>query len=62
MTVRENVELAAEAALSGPYRSLRLWRRVSPAARERAADALERTRLADRADAPAVSLPHGGKR
>jgi len=35
---------------------------VSPAARERAADALDRTRLPERADAPAGSLPHGGKR
>lgn len=62
MTVRENVELAAQAASSGPYRALRPWARIGTSARVRAGDALDRARLADRADAVAGSLSHGGKR
>jgi branched-chain amino acid transport system ATP-binding protein len=62
MTVRENVELAAQAALSGPYGSLKPWARIGRRAGERAATALDRTRLSARAGAPAGSLSHGGKR
>jgi branched-chain amino acid transport system ATP-binding protein len=62
MTVRENVELAAQASMSGPYRSLRIWARISADAKLRADDALRRTRLAAHADALAGSLSHGGKR
>jgi branched-chain amino acid transport system ATP-binding protein len=62
MTVRENVELAAQAAISGPYRALRVWARIGAAARERADEALAKTRLADRAAALAAALSHGEKR
>jgi branched-chain amino acid transport system ATP-binding protein len=62
MTVRENVELAAQAAIGGPYRSLRPWSRIGADARRRAASAIERTRLGDRAGALAGTLSHGTKR
>jgi branched-chain amino acid transport system ATP-binding protein len=62
MTVRDNVELAAQAAISGPLRALKIWARIGPAAKQRAATALDRTRLANRANALAGSLSHGEKR
>ena len=62
MTVAQNVELAAQAALCGPLGTLAVWRTIGPRARSRAACALERARLADRADAVAGSLSHGEKR
>ena len=62
MTVLENVELAAQAAVSGPYGSLRPWARIGRRATERAATALDRARLAGRAGAAAGSLSHGEKR
>jgi branched-chain amino acid transport system ATP-binding protein len=62
MTVLENVELAGQAALSGPYGSLRPWARITRRASERAATALDRARLAGRAGAAAGSLSHGEKR
>ena len=61
LTVRENVRLAAEAAIGG---TLRLWRRAarySPAL-ERADWALDRVGLADRSFWPAGALAHGDKR
>jgi branched-chain amino acid transport system ATP-binding protein len=61
-TVAQNAELAAQAAISGPYGSLRPWTRIGPRARTAAAEALERTRLSADADRPAGSLSHGGKR
>jgi branched-chain amino acid transport system ATP-binding protein len=62
MTVAQNVELAAQAALSGPAAAVTVWARIGRRARERAARCLERTRLADRAAAVAGSLSHGEKR
>ncbi|MBS2962676.1 ABC transporter ATP-binding protein [Actinocrinis puniceicyclus] len=62
LTVAENVQLAAQAAVSGPIGALAVWRRIGGPARDRAADALERTRLAHRARALAGALSHGEKR
>ena len=62
LSVAENAELAAQAALSGPYGSLKPWIRIGPKARAAAAEALGRTRLAGEAARPARSLSHGGKR
>jgi branched-chain amino acid transport system ATP-binding protein len=61
LPVRENVRLAAEAALGG---TLRLWRRAARfrPALERADWALERVGLAARSAWPAGSLAHGDKR
>ncbi|SEL59726.1 ABC transporter ATP-binding protein [Streptacidiphilus jiangxiensis] len=58
MTVADHVRLAAQAAQGGSYR---LWRRARPFTAEVTAT-LERTGLADRADALAGSLSHGEKR
>jgi branched-chain amino acid transport system ATP-binding protein len=58
MTVADHVRLAAQAAQGG---SFHLWRRARPFTAEVAAT-LERTGLADRADALAGSLSHGEKR
>lgn len=62
LTVAENAQLAAQAALAGPLGCLAVWRRLGRPARDRAAEALERTRLAPRASARAGSLSHGEKR
>lgn len=62
LTVAQNVELAAQAALGGPVGALAVWARIGRAARRCAADCLDRTRLGDRAAAPAGSLSHGEKR
>jgi branched-chain amino acid transport system ATP-binding protein len=62
LSVAQNAELAAQAALSGPYGSLKPWARIGPRARACAAEALGRTRLAEDAHRPAGSLSHGGKR
>jgi branched-chain amino acid transport system ATP-binding protein len=62
MTVRENVEIAAQAAISGPHRALLPWARIGGPARQRAAEALTRARLGARGNAPAGSLSHGEKR
>ncbi|HEU5332169.1 MAG TPA: ABC transporter ATP-binding protein [Actinocrinis sp.] len=62
MTVAQNAELAAQAALCGPLGTLAVWRTIGPRAKARAARALERTRLADRAGVAAGSLSHGEKR
>jgi branched-chain amino acid transport system ATP-binding protein len=61
LTVRENVRLAAEAALGG---TLRVWRRATSVrdAVERADRALERVGLGDRGLWPASLLAHGDKR
>jgi branched-chain amino acid transport system ATP-binding protein len=61
LSVRENVRLAAEAALGG---TLHLWRRAARyrPALDRADWALERVGLAGRAAAPAGALAHGDKR
>ncbi len=61
LSVRENVRLAAEAALGG---TLRLWRRAARfrPALERADWAIERVGLAGRALWPAGALAHGDKR
>ena len=61
LSVHENVRLAAEASLGG---TMRIWRRAGRVreALERAASALERVGLADRAYALAGSLSHGDKR
>jgi branched-chain amino acid transport system ATP-binding protein len=61
LSVRENVRLAAEAALGG---TLRLWRRAARyrPALERADWALERVGLAGRAAWLAGALAHGDKR
>jgi branched-chain amino acid transport system ATP-binding protein len=61
-TVAQNAELAAQAAISGPYGSLKPWSRIGSKARTAAAEALERTRLTADAARPARSLSHGGKR
>jgi branched-chain amino acid transport system ATP-binding protein len=61
LTVRENVRLAAEAAIGG---TLRLWRRaygVKPAL-QKARSALARVDLERRAETPAGLLAHGEKR
>ncbi|MBR7834211.1 ATP-binding cassette domain-containing protein [Actinospica durhamensis] len=62
LTVAENAQLAAQAALSGPYGSLKPWGWIGPKARATAADALARTRLDADAARRAGSLSHGGKR
>jgi branched-chain amino acid transport system ATP-binding protein len=62
MSVRANVELAAQAAIGGPWKSLAPWARMTAAARTTARDALDRTRLGARADAQAGALSHGEKR
>jgi branched-chain amino acid transport system ATP-binding protein len=61
LPVRENVRLAAEAALGG---TLKLWRRAArfTPALERADWALERVGLTGRAAWPAGALAHGDKR
>ena len=61
-TVAQNAELAAQAAISGPYGSLKPWSRIGSQARAAAADALARTRLSADASHRAGSLSHGGKR
>jgi branched-chain amino acid transport system ATP-binding protein len=61
-TVAQNAELAAQAAISGPYGSLKPWSRIGSQARAAAADALDRTRLTSDAARRAGSLSHGGKR
>ncbi|GLW71749.1 ABC transporter ATP-binding protein [Kitasatospora phosalacinea] len=60
LTVAEHVRLAAQAA-AGPGASYRIWRRAG-GYRQQVEQTLERTGLADRADDPAGSLSHGGKR
>ncbi|MFF4343443.1 ABC transporter ATP-binding protein [Kitasatospora sp. NPDC001540] len=60
LTVAEHVRLAAQAA-AGPGASYRIWRRAGRY-RQQVEQTLERTGLADRADDPAASLSHGGKR
>ena len=62
LSVAQNAELAAQAAISGPYGSLKPWSRIGPRARQAAAEALGRTRLGADARRPAGSLSHGGKR
>jgi branched-chain amino acid transport system ATP-binding protein len=62
MTVAQNAELAAQAALTGPLGTLAVWRAIGPRAKARAAQALERARLAHRRDAVAGALSHGEKR
>src|SRR5262249_23990415 len=62
MTVAENVELAAEAAITGPRAALAVWTRSGRQAKGPASRALERARLAGRSGAVAGSLPHGEKR
>jgi branched-chain amino acid transport system ATP-binding protein len=61
LTVRENVRLAAEAAIGG---TLRLWRSAHgvKAALEKARSALARVDLEPRAETPAGLLAHGEKR
>ena len=61
LSVHENVRLAAESELGG---TLRIWRRAASVreAGTRAADALERVGLAERALWPAGLLSHGDKR
>ena len=61
LSARENVRLAAEAAIGG---TLSLWRRAARfrPALDRADAALERVGLADRASWPAGALAHGDKR
>ena len=59
LTVRENVRLSAEAAAGG---AMRIWRRAASVGVERAAWALDRVGLADRALWPAGLLSHGDKR
>jgi branched-chain amino acid transport system ATP-binding protein len=61
-TVAQNAELAAQAALSGPYGSLKPWSRPGARARAAATEALARTRLSADAARRAGSLSHGGKR
>lgn len=62
MTVLENVELAAQVAISGPLGSLKPWAGIGRRARARAAEALDRARLGERAPAAAGTLSHGEKR
>jgi branched-chain amino acid transport system ATP-binding protein len=61
LTVRENVRLAAEAALGG---TMRIWRRASRfrEAIDKASWALDRVGLGGRAEVLAGSLAHGDKR
>jgi branched-chain amino acid transport system ATP-binding protein len=61
LSVRENVRLAAEAALGG---TLRLWRRAYGvrAALDKARSAIARVDLETRAETPAGLLAHGEKR
>ena len=59
LSVHENVRLAAEAATGG---AMRVWRRAASVGSERAAWALGRVGLADRAASPAGLLSHGDKR
>ena len=59
LTVRENVRLAADAALGG---TMRIWRRAAGVGVERAAAALDRVGLGDRGIWPAGLLSHGDKR
>jgi branched-chain amino acid transport system ATP-binding protein len=61
LSVRENVRLAAEARIGGTLSVVRRAARFRPAL-DRAASALERVGLADRAAAPAGLLSHGDKR
>jgi branched-chain amino acid transport system ATP-binding protein len=61
LPVRENVRLAAEARIGGSLSILRRAARFGPAL-DRAAAALERVGLADRALWPAGMLSHGDKR
>jgi len=61
LTVGENVRLAAQAALGASLRLVTLPRR-GDAAHRRAAVALERVGLADRAGERAADLSHGDKR
>ena len=61
LPVAENVRLAAEARLGGTLSLIRRAARYRPA-RERAAGALIRVGLADRARWPAGMLSHGDKR
>jgi branched-chain amino acid transport system ATP-binding protein len=61
LSVRENVRLAAEAALGGTFRLWRRAARFNPAL-ERADWAVERVGLASRAYWPAGALAHGDKR
>jgi branched-chain amino acid transport system ATP-binding protein len=61
LPVRENVRLAAEARIGGSLSILRRAARFGPAL-DRAAAALERVGLADRALWPAGVLSHGDKR
>ncbi len=61
LQVAENVRLAAEARLGGTLSLIRRAARFAPA-RERAAAALARVGLADRALWPAGMLSHGDKR
>jgi branched-chain amino acid transport system ATP-binding protein len=61
LSVRENVRLAAEARIGGSLSVVRRAARFRPAL-DRAATALERVGLADRAEAPAGLLSHGDKR
>jgi branched-chain amino acid transport system ATP-binding protein len=61
LSVRENVRLAAEARIGGTLSVVRRAARFRPAL-DRAASALERVGLADRATAPAGLLSHGDKR
>ncbi|GAA4850330.1 ABC transporter ATP-binding protein [Kitasatospora terrestris] len=60
LTVADHVRLAAQAA-AGPRASYRIWRRAERYAKA-VAETLERTELADRAEALAGSLSHGEKR
>ena len=61
LAARENVRLAAEAALGG---TMRIWRRAEQVAEavERADWALERVGLGGRGPVPAGLLSHGDKR
>jgi branched-chain amino acid transport system ATP-binding protein len=61
LTVRENVRLAAEAAIGGTFRPWRRAARFVPAL-DRADEALVRVGLADRSFWPAGALAHGDKR
>jgi branched-chain amino acid transport system ATP-binding protein len=61
LSVRENVRLAAEAALGGTFRLWRRAARFNPAL-ERADWAVERVGLASRSYWPAGALAHGDKR
>jgi branched-chain amino acid transport system ATP-binding protein len=62
MSVRENVELAAQAAIGGPWKSLAPWAGITAGARTTARDAVDRTRLGARAEVRAGALSHGEKR